>query len=195
MKQLEQAIFDHGTVLPGNILKVNSFLNHQLDPELMQAIGIEFATRFKSEAITKVVTIEASGIAPAVMTGLALKVPVVFARKSKSLTVHDHVYQANVVSYTKQTETPIYIEQQFLAPTDHVLIIDDFLANGEAVKGLLQIIAAAHATVSGIGIVIEKSFQPGAKWLHQQHYRLQSLARIKSLDNQTVTFLDDEPSR
>lgn len=155
MKQLEQAIRDHGTVLPGNILKVNSFLNHQLDPELMQAIGIEFATRFKSEAITKVVTIESSGIAPAVMTGLALKVPVVFARKSKSLTVHDHVYQANVVSYTKQTETPIYIEQQFLAPTDHVLIIDDFLANGEAVKGLLQIMLTPTQPFQVSGLLLK----------------------------------------
>lgn len=191
MEALKTAIEEHGTVLPGNILKVNSFLNHQVDPGLMYQIGKEFAQLFQTTKITKVITVESSGIAPAVMTGLALNVPVVFARKSKSLTVRDDVYTADVISYTKKTNNQIYIEKKFINSDDHILIIDDFLANGEAVKGLLQIIKKANANLAGVGIVIEKSFQPGAQYLRDQGIIVHSLAKIKSLANNKVSFMDD----
>ncbi|WP_429971417.1 xanthine phosphoribosyltransferase [Fructilactobacillus sp. Tb1] len=188
MEELKTVIKEQGTVLPGNILKVNSFLNHQIDPELMYKVGQEFADYFKGLGITKVLTVEASGIAPAVMAGLAMKVPVVFARKSKSLVVKNDVYTAKVYSYTKQTTNHIYIEQQFLSSDDKVLIIDDFLANGEATKGLIKIADAAGAKVAGIGIVIEKTFQPGGQYLRDQGFNVLSLAQIASLDNNQVTF-------
>ncbi|WP_103422823.1 xanthine phosphoribosyltransferase [Fructilactobacillus lindneri] len=188
---MKTAIKEHGTVLPGNILKVNSFLNHQIDPNLMYKIGKEFAQLFQTAKITKIITVESSGIAPAMMTGLALNVPVVFARKSKSLTVRDDVYTAEVISYTKKTNNQIYIEKKFINSDDHILIIDDFLANGEAVKGLLQIIKNANANLTGVGIVIEKSFQPGAQYLRDQGIIVHSLARIKSLANNKVTFMND----
>ncbi|WP_413626970.1 xanthine phosphoribosyltransferase [Fructilactobacillus vespulae] len=190
MQELEKAILDKGTVLPGNILKVNSFLNHQVDPALMYQVGKEFADYFKEFGITKIITVETSGIAPAVMTGLVMNLPVVFAKKNKSLTVQDNVYAAEVYSYTKQTTNQIYIEKQFLNSTDKVLIIDDFLANGEATKGLINICNQVKASVSGIGIVIEKSFQPGADWLKEHGYQVKSLARIKSLANNKVEFKD-----
>ncbi|WP_395319279.1 xanthine phosphoribosyltransferase [Fructilactobacillus frigidiflavus] len=188
MEALKKAINEQGTVLPGNILKVNSFLNHQIDPELMYQIGESFADYFKDLGITKILTVEASGIAPAVMTGLAMKIPVVFARKSKSLVVKNDVYSAEVYSYTKQTTNQIYIEKQFLTSKDNVLIIDDFLANGEATKGLIKIAEAANAKVAGIGIVIEKAFQPGGQYLRDQGFNVLSLAQIASLDNHQVTF-------
>ncbi|USS93017.1 xanthine phosphoribosyltransferase [Fructilactobacillus ixorae] len=190
MEALKHAIETQGTVLPGNILKVNSFLNHQIDPQLMQQIGTTFAEAFKTAGITKVLTVEASGIAPAVMTGLAMHLPVVFARKSKSLVVKDDVYSAEVYSYTKHTTNHIYIEKPFLQQTDRVLIIDDFLANGEATKGLITITETAGANVGGIGIVIEKTFQSGGAYLREHGYPVVSLAQIASLAEQTVTFAD-----
>ncbi|USS86255.1 xanthine phosphoribosyltransferase [Fructilactobacillus cliffordii] len=188
MDALKHAIETNGTVLPGNILKVNSFLNHQIDPQLMQQIGQAFADYFQKAGITKILTVEASGIAPAVLTGLAMHLPVVFARKSKSLVVKDDVYSAEVYSYTKNTNNHIYVEKPFLDNTDRVLIIDDFLANGEATKGLIKITEAAGASVGGIGIVIEKTFQPGGTYLRDHGYDVLSLAQIASLDNQQVKF-------
>lgn len=188
MEELKTVIKEQGKVLPGNILKVNSFLNHQIDPKLMYRIGQIFAEYFKNLGITKVLTVEASGIAPAVMTGLAMEVPVVFARKSKSLVVKNDVYSAEVYSYTKKFSNHIYIEKQFLTSDDKVLIIDDFLANGEATKGLIKIADAANADIAGIGIVIEKTFQPGGQYLRDQGYNVLSLAQIASLENNQVKF-------
>ncbi|CAM2808436.1 xanthine phosphoribosyltransferase [Fructilactobacillus fructivorans] len=191
MKELEDAIKNKGQVLPGNILKVNSFLNHQIDPTLMYEIGKEFVKRFADDNITKVITVESSGIAPAVMTGLVLGVPVIFARKKKPSTLNDAAYSADVYSYTKQKTNRIFIEKKFISPNDNVLIIDDFLANGEATKGMIKIVEAAQAHLVGVGIVIEKSFQPGADWITNHGIHLESLARIASLNNNEVTFKKD----
>ncbi|WP_076459619.1 xanthine phosphoribosyltransferase [Limosilactobacillus caccae] len=191
MKELEEKIKQYGTVLPGNVLKVDAFLNHQVDPELMLHVGQEFAKLFANEGITKVWTVESSGIAPAVMTGLAMKVPVIFARKHKSLTLKNDMYTADVYSYTKKTTNRISISKKYVAPTDKVLMIDDFLANGQAVEGMLEIADQAGVEVAGAGIVIEKSFQPGAGELKERGIRVESLARIKSLADNKVTFVED----
>ncbi|HJA27467.1 MAG TPA: xanthine phosphoribosyltransferase [Candidatus Limosilactobacillus intestinigallinarum] len=191
MRELEEKIEKYGTVLPGNVLKVDAFLNHQVDPELMLHVGQEFAKLFADEGITKVWTVESSGIAPAVMTGLALKVPVIFARKHKSLTLNQNMYVADVYSYTKKTTNRISISKKYVAPDDKVLMIDDFLANGQAVEGMLEIADQAGVQVAGAGIVIEKSFQPGAKELKDRGIRLESLARIKSLKDNQIEFMPD----
>ena len=191
MRELEEKIEKYGTVLPGNVLKVDAFLNHQVDPELMLHVGQEFAKLFADEGITKVWTVESSGIAPAVMTGLALKVPVIFARKHKSLTLNQNMYVADVYSYTKKTTNRISISKKYVAPDDKVLMIDDFLANGQAVEGMLEIADQAGVQVAGAGIVIEKSFQPWAKELKDRGIRLESLARIKSLKDNQIEFMPD----
>jgi len=178
---LEQKILAEGIVLSEEVLKVDSFLNHQIDPVMMQLIGQEFARLFKDAGITKIITIEASGIAPAVMAGLELGVPVIFARKYQSLTLKDDLYRSKVFSFTKQTESTIAISNKHISSTDKVLVIDDFLANGQAALGLADLIHQANAEVVGIGIVIEKSFQPGRDLLLEKGYRVESLARVKSL--------------
>ncbi|MBM6727996.1 xanthine phosphoribosyltransferase [Limosilactobacillus ingluviei] len=192
MKELKTRIKEVGTVLPGNVLKVDAFLNHQIDAGLMQRIGQAFAARFADAGITKVWTVESSGIAPAVMTGLALGVPVIFARKHKSLTLNEGLYTAEVYSYTKQVANKITIAQKYVAPDDKVLIIDDFLANGQAVSGLLAIAKQAGVTVTGAGIVIEKTFQPGRLALEKQGIPVVSLAKIKSLANGQVEFAEED---
>lgn len=192
VKLLEEAIQEKGTVLPGNVLKVDAFLNHQIDPALMQKLGKEFAEHFAQEGITKIVTIESSGIAPAVFVGLALSVPVVFARKKKSVTLKDNLYSASVYSYTKQETSDISISKSFLTSEDTILIIDDFLANGQAALGLLEIAREANAAVAGIGIVIEKSFQQGRKLLQETGVEVYSLARIASLENETIQFVRED---
>ncbi len=191
MYQLEQKILTEGIVLSDEVLKVDSFLNHQIDPVLMQQIGQEFARLFKDAGITKIITIEASGIAPAVMAGLELGVPVIFARKYQSLTLKDDLFYSKVFSFTKQTESTIVIARKHINAQDKVLVIDDFLANGQAALGLADLIHQAQAEVVGIGIVIEKSFQPGRQFLLDKGYRVESLARVESLKNQTVTFVRD----
>lgn len=191
MELLEERIRQDGLVLPGNVLKVNQFLNHQIDPQLMYAIGQEFARLFAPEKITKILTVEASGIAPAIMAGLVLNVPVVFARKKKPSTLNDDVYTAEVYSYTKQVTNTISVDQKFLAATDHVLVIDDFLANGQAVNGLLEICRQAQVQIVGVGIVVEKSFQKGAKLIKDQGVRLESLARIASFEGDKVHFVGE----
>jgi xanthine phosphoribosyltransferase len=188
---LEQKILAEGIVLSEEVLKVDSFLNHQIDPIMMQQIGQEFARLFKDAGITKIITIEASGIAPAVMAGLELGVPVIFARKYQSLTLKDDLYRSKVFSFTKQTESTIAISNKHISSTDKVLVIDDFLANGQAALGLADLIHQANAEVVGIGIVIEKSFQPGRDLLLEKGYRVESLARVKSLANGTVEFVRD----
>lgn len=191
MRSLQEKIKQEGRVLSNHILKVDSFLNHQIDPHLMKEIGSRFAHLFSSDQVTKILTIESSGIAPAVMTGLELQVPVIFARKRKSLTLSDELYEAKVKSYTKQEINPIAVAKSFLHENDRVLIIDDFLANGQAALGLVDIVKQAKAEIVGIGIVIEKSFQNGVELLKEEGLRVESLARIASLENGEVTFVDE----
>ena len=190
MRLLREKIENEGIVLSDGVLKVDSFLNHQIDPVLMKEIGIEFANRFKSEGVTKIVTIESSGISPAVMAGLELGVKVVFARKRKSLTLTDNLLVSSVYSFTKQEENNIAVSSQFLGQEDRVLIIDDFLANGEAAKGLIDIVNQSGASVVGVGIVIEKSFQKGAKELIDLGFRVESLAKISSLKEGQLSFVE-----
>ncbi|HDR7543799.1 MULTISPECIES: xanthine phosphoribosyltransferase [Bacillus] len=192
MKVLQEKILNEGKVLSGDVLKVDAFLNHQIDPVLMQEIGKEFAKRFKEEDITKIVTIESSGIAPSVMAALELGVKVIFARKRKSLTLQDNMYVANVYSFTKQETNEISLSRNHIDENDRVLIIDDFLANGQAALGLMSLVEQAGASIAGIGIVIEKAFQDGGKKLREQGVRVESLAEIASLDNGTVTFVQQE---
>lgn len=188
MKLLHDKITQEGKVLSSSVLKVDSFLNHQIDPMLMKEIGHEFANRFSDQVITKILTIESSGIAPSVMLGLEIGAPVVFARKRKSLTLSDNLFSSKVHSFTKNETNDISVSRNFLNAEDNVLIVDDFLANGEAVKGLLDIAAQAGANVVGVGIVIEKGFQDGGKLLRQQGVRVESLAIIDSLEDGNVTF-------
>lgn len=193
MKLLKEKIENEGIVLNDRVLKVDSFINHQMDPHLMKEIGLEFARRFKEDGITRILTIESSGIAPAIMAGLALDVPVIFARKRKSLTLTSDLYTSTVYSFTKQESNEISVSKQYLNADDNVLIIDDFLANGQAAIGLADLVEQAGATVRGIGILIEKSFQPGADDIIEKGYRLESLARIASLQDGKVIFAADRP--
>ncbi|EPW96329.1 xanthine phosphoribosyltransferase [Streptococcus agalactiae] len=190
MKLLEERILKDGDVLGENILKVDSFLTHQVDFELMQEIGKVFADKYKEAGITKVVTIEASGIAPAVYAAQALGVPMIFAKKAKNITMTEGILTAEVYSFTKQVTSQDSIVSRFLSNDDTVLIIDDFLANGQAAKGLLEIIGQAGAKVAGIGIVIEKSFQDGRDLLEKTGVPVTSLARIKAFENGRVVFAE-----
>ncbi|MDV2683304.1 xanthine phosphoribosyltransferase [Alkalihalophilus lindianensis] len=194
MEQLKKAIRERGKVLSDEVLKVDTFLNHQVDTHLMAEVGKEFALRFKEDGITKVLTIESSGIAPSFMAATDLGVPLIFARKKKSLTLTDNLLVSQVYSFTKQQTNDISVSKDFLTEDDRVLIIDDFLANGQAAFGLIDIVKQAGAHVSGIGIVIEKSFQPGRVKLDEQGYRVESLARLHSLEDGKVTFLDETVS-
>lgn len=191
MKLLKDKVMSEGIVLSDQVLKVDSFLNHQMDPVLMKEVGAEFTRRFAGEPITKVLTIESSGIAPAIMTALELGVPMIFARKHKSLTLKDNILVEKVYSFTKKESNEITVSKKFLSSEDRVLIIDDFLANGEAAFGLARIVEQVGASIAGIGIVIEKSFQPGAGLLNEAGYRVESLVRIASLENGAVTFVDE----
>ncbi|MPL77133.1 Xanthine phosphoribosyltransferase [bioreactor metagenome] len=188
MQLLKEKIIHEGKVINNSILKVDSFLNHQIDPLLMKAMGEELARRFQKDGVDKILTIEASGIAVAVMAGLALGVPVVFARKKKS-SATDDTYSAPVYSFTKAEKNNVTVAKQFIMAGENVLIIDDFLANGEAAFGLAEIVKQGGCKVVGIGIVIEKTFQPGAKKLADAGYRVESLVRIKSFENNQVNFL------
>ncbi|AIF88663.1 TPA: xanthine phosphoribosyltransferase [Streptococcus agalactiae] len=190
MKLLEERILKDGDVLGENILKVDSFLTHQVNFELMQEIGKVFADKYKEAGITKVVTIEASGIAPAVYAAQALGVPMIFAKKAKNITMTEGILTAEVYSFTKQVTSQVSIVSRFLSNDDTVLIIDDFLANGQAAKGLLEIIGQAGAKVAGIGIVIEKSFQDGRDLLEKTGVPVTSLARIKAFENGRVVFAE-----
>ncbi|WRP04694.1 xanthine phosphoribosyltransferase [Rossellomorea aquimaris] len=192
MNLLKNKIEDEGVVLSDTVLKVDSFLNHQVDPALMMEIGKEFACRFKDLGITKVLTIESSGIAPGVMAALQMNVPLVFARKRKSLTLSEGILTSTVYSYTKQEENTISISSKYIGENDRVLLVDDFLANGQAALGLIDLVKQAGAQVAGIGIVIEKSFQTGGKLVRETGYRVESLAEIQSLVNGKVTFKEEE---
>ncbi|RYG73465.1 xanthine phosphoribosyltransferase [Lentibacillus lipolyticus] len=194
MNLLNQKIVTEGKVLSDSVLKVDGFLNHQVDPQLMQEIGEEFASRFAGEGVTKIVTLESSGIAPSVMTGLMMGIPVVFARKRKSLTLTDRLYTAGVYSYTKNETNDISISSDYLSSDDVVLVIDDFLANGQAADGLISLVEQAGASLAGIGIVIEKGFQDGGTMLRNRGIRVESLAIIDSLAGGNVTFHAKEAS-
>ena len=191
MRELLDKILQEGTVLEEDVLKVDSFLTHQVDPELMSLIGKEFASRYQDKGITKVVTIESSGIAPALFIGLELGIPVIFARKQKSLTMNAELLTAEVYSFTKQVTNNISISTKFLTEKDNVLVVDDFLANGQAALGLVELCRQAGASVEAINIVIEKSFQSGRALLEEKGYRVDSLARVKSLKNNQVSFIED----
>ena len=159
MKLLEEKVLKEGIAVNENILKVDGFINHQADPVLMRAIGEDFANHFKNQGITKIVTIESSGIAPALMTAAAMGVPLLILKKSPSRVLNEDLYQTVVTSYTKGTSYELTLASRLLDERDHVLIIDDFLANGEAATGAVRLIRKAHATIAGIGILIEKAFQ------------------------------------
>ena len=193
MKLLEQRILEDGQVRPGNVLKVDCFLNHQLDVGLLDQIGAEFYRIFKDDGINKILTIEASGIAISCMTARHFNVPVVFAKKAKSKNIDGDVYTSTVHSYTYGRDYDITLAQKFLGPQDRVLILDDFLANGKAMNGLLDVCRQAGASVGGIGICIEKGFQPGGAELRAAGYKLASLAIVDSMDdNGELTFREQE---
>ncbi|MGP4072927.1 xanthine phosphoribosyltransferase [Piscibacillus sp. B03] len=191
MEQLRKAIEERGSVLSDCVIKVDEFLNHQIDTSLMVQIGREFIKRFQDAGITKVLTIETSGIAPSFMAAHELGVPLVFARKKKSLTMTDHLYTSQVYSYTKEETNQITVSKDFLNSDDRVLILDDILANGEAALGLLDVVEQSGASIVGIGFVIEKSFQSGRQKIEETGYQVESLARIQSLEGSSVTFLDE----
>ncbi len=190
MNFLEERILKDGTVKPGNVLKVDSFLNHQMDIALLDQIGKEFRRRFADKKITKVLTIEASGIAIAYPVAREFGVPLVFAKKSKSINIDGEMYVAEVESFTHKNINTVIVSKRFLSSDDHVLIIDDFLANGCALQGLISIVESAGATVEGLGIAIEKGFQDGGYRLRNLGYQLESLAIVESMDpiNGTVEF-------
>ncbi len=190
MDILKQMILNKGRVVNEDILKVDSFLNHQVDYHLMKEIGSEFFNYFKKYNITKVFTIESSGIAPAIMTASEFKVPMVILKKQKPNTLDTNFYQTPVKSFTKQSIYNLTLSKDYISENDRILIIDDFLANGEAAKGAIKLIENAGACVAGIGIVIEKSFQPGREILDKAGYVVYSLARINSLKNNKIEFID-----
>ena len=189
MKLLEEKVLKEGIAMNENILKVDGFINHQVDPALMKAIGEDFASHFQDKGITKVVTIESSGIAPALMTAAAMQVPLLILKKSPSKVLNKNMYQTVVTSYTKGTSYELTLAGHLISEQDHVLIIDDFLANGEAATGAIRLIRKAHATVAGIGILIEKSFQPGRAKLEEQGFAIYSQVRIKSLGENQIELL------
>ncbi len=192
MKALEEKILKDGQVRPGHILKVDSFLNHQIDIDFINEIGKEFKRLFADKPITKILTVEASGIGIACITAQYFHVPVVFAKKAQSLNLDGSLYTAKVQSYTHNRVYDVILSKKFLSASDHVLIIDDFLANGCAVTGLLDIIEAAGAKVEGVGIVIEKGFQSGGQEIRSRGIDLKSLAVIKSMTDDAIVFEEQD---
>lgn len=188
MDILKQRIIEDGIVLEGNILKVDSFLNHQIDIHLLDDIGEEFYRRFNGENITKVLTVESSGISVACAVARIFKVPVLFAKKGNAKTLDEGTYTEKSYSFTKKENYSMNVSKKYLGPKDNVLIIDDFLANGIAIDGLLGIIRQSGAELAGVGIVIEKEFQKGGKKLRKAGIRLESLARIISMDKGKIIF-------
>ena len=191
MKELQDRILKDGVAMNEDILKVDSFINHQVDPELMLHIGQEFAAHFKDQGITKIATIESSGIAPALMTAQCMGLPLIILKKQPSKVLNDNLYQTEVTSYTTGNAYELTLAADVISADDHVLVIDDFLADGEAATGAIRLLRMAHATVAGFGIIIEKSFQPGHKKLREQGFDVYSLARIKSMSAVGIEFLDE----
>ncbi len=188
MKLLEDRILKDGRVVNEDILRVDTFINHQVDPELMAECAKDFASHFKGSGITKVATIESSGIAPAILTAIEMKLPLIILKKQPSKALNDDYYQTLVTSFTKGTNYELTLSRKVINEEDHILIIDDFLANGEAATGALRLIHMAHATVKGIGVLIEKDFQPGRGKLTEAGLEVYSLARIKSMSDGRVSF-------
>ena len=188
MNFLEERIVKDGIVKPGNVLKVDSFLNHQMDIALMEEIGREFHRRFADKPVTKVMTIEASGIGIAAFVAKEFGVPMVFAKKSKSINIDGDMYVAEVESFTHKNRNQVIVSRRFISPEDHLLIIDDFLANGCALQGLISIAGSAGATIEGLGIVIEKGFQVGGSLIRNLGYHLESLAIVDAMDAETGTI-------
>ena len=189
MNALEERILKDGIVKEGNVLKVDSFLNHQMDISLFDEMGKEWKKRFEGKHINKILTIEASGIGIACMAAKHFDVPVVFAKKSKSINIDGDMYVAEVESFTHKCKNQVIVSKKFLSPDDHVLIIDDFLANGCALQGLISIINDAGATVEGIGIAIEKGFQVGGQIVRNLGYQLESLAIVDDMDASTGSIV------
>ncbi|MDD6011202.1 MAG: xanthine phosphoribosyltransferase [Lachnospiraceae bacterium] len=189
MNCLEERILKDGVVKEGNILKVDSFLNHQMDVKLFDEMAIEYQKRFEGKEINKILTIEASGIGIASVVALRFGVPVVFAKKTQSVNLDGEMYTAEVESFTHKNINNVIVSKKFIGPEDKVLIIDDFLANGCALMGLIQIVSQAGATVAGIGIAIEKGFQPGGQIIRNLGYQLESLAIVESMDAKTGTVV------
>lgn len=188
MNFLEERIVKDGIIKEGNVLKVDSFLNHQMDIQLFDQIGAEFKRRFAQKPINKILTIKASGIGIACVAAQHFQVPVVFAKKTQSINLEGEMYVAEVESFTHKCKNQVIVSQKFLNEEDHVLIIDDFLANGCALQGLIQIVQMAGATVEGIGIVIEKGFQAGGSIIRNLGYQLESLAIVDAMDEKTGTI-------
>ena len=190
MKLLEERIQKDGIVKPGNVLKVDSFINHQMDIELISEMGKEWKRLFADKPINKILTIEASGIGIACIAAMHFNVPVVFAKKAKSINLEGEMYTAEVESFTHKNKNQVIVSKKFLNENDRVLIIDDFLANGCALQGLIQIVQSAGATVEGIGIAVEKGFQPGGRMIRNLGYQLESLAIVDAMNDETgeITF-------
>ena len=190
MNFLEERIMKDGVIAAGNVLKVDSFLNHQMDIHLLNEMGAEFKRRFADKQINKILTIEASGIGIACIAAQHFDVPVVFAKKSQSINLDGDMYVAEVESFTHKCKNQVIVSKKFLSPDDHVLIIDDFLANGCALQGLISIVNSAGATVEGIGVAIEKGFQIGGQTIRNLGYQLESLAIVDAMDAETgsITF-------
>lgn len=182
MELLKQRILQDGRCYPGGILKVDSFINHQMDPQLMYKIGEEFVKRFEGTRINKIMTIEASGIAPAIMVGYIMQLPVVFVKKKTPKTM-ENILTTTVHSFTKDRDYTVCISNSFLTEDDHILFVDDFLANGNAAMGIVDLARQAKATIAGMGFIIEKAFQHGSELLREKDIRVESLAIIDSLDD------------
>ena len=191
MQELKQRILEEGRALSEEVLKVDSFLNHGVDAELMYNIGSEFKKYYEDKKITKIFTIESSGIAPTVMTALQMNLPMVTLKKQSSKILIGEVYQTTVHSFTKSSDYELTLSKRYISPEDNILIIDDFLANGEAAQGAIRLVEEAGATVAGIGIVIEKSFQPGRKILEDKGYDVYSLARVAKLGKDLIEFVEE----
>ncbi|MFC4777268.1 xanthine phosphoribosyltransferase [Paenibacillus sp. GCM10023252] len=190
MDSLKQRILQEGSVLSSDVLKLDALINHQVDPLLTMEMGKEFAKRYAEQEITKVITVESSGIPAAFATASVLGVPLVFARRKKTLIADPDAYCERVPSFTKGIVTDIMVSKQFLTKQDRVLFIDDIIANGDAARGLIKIIERSGAHLAGLGIVVEKSFQAGARTLREQGIRVESLVRISSLDDGIISFED-----
>ena len=188
MKLLEQRILTEGKVLPGGILKIDSFLNHQMDPMLMSEMAKELKRLYEGAGVNKILTIEASGIAIAIMAGYEFGCPVVFAKKSKTKNISDNVYSVEVESFTHGKTNTVVVSKEFIKPGDKILIVDDFLATGAALIGLKALVEQAGAEVIGAGIAVEKVFQGGGNLLREQGMRVESLAMIASMDDTSLTF-------
>lgn len=188
MKLLEERISQEGIIVGEDILKVDGFINHQVDVELMEEVGKDMAEHFEGQGVTKVFTIESSGIAPALFTAKYLKVPMVILKKQVSKNLQTEVWQTEVVSYTKDTSYELTLAKNYISDTDHILVIDDFLANGEAATGAVRLIRKAHATIAGVGVLIEKVFQPGREKLESQGIHVYAQASIRAFQEGKIIF-------